>query len=217
MLFLILVSTSLGVWATIDMLASDESSDWPNDDSGSKQNDIAQAESQSWNSNDSTTVSSQNLQLANQKTNTTIGETSASTFKFLDERLGSTDDFLRLDDQDYAVGYYDFMTKNYTVMRGDYRIMGGSSDDLIIDASGADSIFGGAGYDYIFPIRVDAARFDSSDMVNGGSDDDLLLFDDVSTASGGVGKDAYETYANPYDPNYEPVQMTPSIFRKSIW
>jgi hypothetical protein len=47
MLFSILVSTSLGVWATIDMLASDESSDWPNDDSGSKQNDIAQAESQS--------------------------------------------------------------------------------------------------------------------------------------------------------------------------
>ena len=47
--------------------------------------------------------------------------------------------------------------------------------DLIIDVSGANSISGGAGNDYIFSIESDAARFDGSDTVNGGSGDDLLF------------------------------------------
>ena len=37
MLFLILLSTSLGVWATIDMLSSDENSDLSGDETASDQ------------------------------------------------------------------------------------------------------------------------------------------------------------------------------------
>ena len=37
MLFLILLSTSLGVWATIDMLSSDEKSDSSGDENASEQ------------------------------------------------------------------------------------------------------------------------------------------------------------------------------------
>jgi len=108
MLFLILLSTSLGVWATIDMLSSDEKSDSSDDENASEANETTQAESQTSSSSNNSAMSSQNLQLANQTTNTTTTETSASTFNFVDEGLGSTDDFVRLDDQDNAVGYYDF-------------------------------------------------------------------------------------------------------------
>jgi len=208
MLFLILLTTSLGVWATIDMLSPDEKSDSSDDENASEANETTQAESQTSSSSNNSAMSSQNLQLANQSTNTTTTETSASTFNFVDEGLGSTDDFVRLDDQDNAVGYYDFLTKNYADMRGDDTILGGSEEDLIIDVSGANSISGGAGNDYIFSIESDAARFDGSDTVNGGAGDDLLFFDDGDTATGGDGRDAFVTYANPYDPNYEPVQIT---------
>ena len=50
-------------------------------------------------------------------------------------------------------------------MRGDDTILGGSEEDLIIDVSGANSISGGAGNDYIFSIESDAARFDGPDTV----------------------------------------------------
>ena len=208
MLFLILLSTSLGVWATIDMLSSDEKSDSSDEETASEANETTQVGSQTSSSSSSSAVNSQNLQLANQSTNTTTNETSASTFNFVDEGLGSTDDFLQLDDQDNAVGYYDFLTKYYTDMRGDDTILGGSEEDLIIDVSGANSISGGAGNDYIFSIESDAARFDGPDTVNGGTGDDLLFFDDGDTATGGDGRDAFVTYANPYDSNYEPVQIT---------
>ena len=115
---------------------------------------------------------------------------------------------MQLDDQDNAVGYYDFLTKNYADMRGDDTILGGSEEDLIIDVSGANWISGGAGNDYIFSIESDAARFDGPDTVNGGNGDDLLFFDDGDTATGGDGRDAFVTDANPYDPSYEPVQIT---------
>ena len=115
---------------------------------------------------------------------------------------------MQLDDQDNAFGYYDFLTKNYADMRGDDTILGGSEEDLIIDVSGANSISGGAGNDYIFSIESHAARFEGPDMVNGGDGDDLLFLDDGDTATGGDGRDAFVTDANPYDPNYEPVQIT---------
>ena len=147
-------------------------------------------------------MSSQNLQLANQSTNTTTTETLASTFNFVDEGLGSTDNFVQLDDQDNAVGYYDFLTKNYADMRGDDTILGGSEEDLIIDVSGANSISGGAGNAYIFSIESDAARFDGSDTVNGGAGDDLLFFDDGDTATGGDGRDAF---------SHMPIRMTQTM------
>jgi len=136
MLFLILLTTSLGVWATIDMLSPDEKSDSSDDENASEANETTQAESQTSSSSNNSAMSSQNLQLANQSTSTTTIETSASTFNFVDEGLGSTDDFVRLDDQDNAVGYYDFLTKNYADMRGDDTIIGGSEKDLLIDYVG---------------------------------------------------------------------------------
>ena len=151
MLFLILLSTSLGVWATIDMLSPDEKSESSDEETASEANETTQAESQTSSSSNNSAMSSQNLQLANQSTHTTTTETSASTFNFVDEGLGGTDDFVRLDDQDNAVGYYDFLTKNYADMRGDDTILGGSKEDLIIDVSGANSISGGAGNIISFP------------------------------------------------------------------
>ena len=111
MLFLILESTSLGVWATIDMLSPDENSDSSDDETASEVDETTQAESQSSSSSDNSAVSSQNLQLANQSTNTSTTETSASNFNFVDEGLGSKDDCVQLDDQDNAFGYYDFDKK----------------------------------------------------------------------------------------------------------
>lgn len=35
--------------------------------------------------------------------------------------------------------------------------------------------------------------------------DDYLMFDDGDTVTGGHGSDAFMTYANPYDPDYEPL------------
>ena len=83
MLFLILLSTSLGVWATIDMLSPDEKSDSSDDENASEANETTQAESQTSSSSNNSAMSSQNLQLANQSTNTTTTETSASTFILL--------------------------------------------------------------------------------------------------------------------------------------
>ena len=108
MLFLILLSTSLGVWATINTLSSDEKSDSSGDETTSEANETTQAKSESLSSSVNSAESSQNLQLANQSTNTTTTETSASTFNFVEEGQGSTGDFVRLEDQDNAVGYYDF-------------------------------------------------------------------------------------------------------------
>jgi len=192
----------------MDLLESDSTSESADEGGTPNSDDSDPGTTQLSGSTSELSGGAQIEQPPNQTTNTTTTETSASTFKFVDEGLGSTDDFVRLDDQDNVVGYYDFLTKNYADMRGDDTILGGSEEDLIIDVSGANSISGGAGNDYIFSIESDAARFDGSDTVNGGNGDDLLLFDDGDTATGGDGRDAFVTYANPYDPNYQPVQIT---------
>jgi len=112
MLFLILLSTALGVWATIDMLSSDEKSDSSDDETASEQ-------------------------------------------LIADEELDGTDNYLQLGDKNNVVGYGASETKNYTDMRGDDTIIGGSEKDLIIDYSGSDSLMVGAGSDFIFTPDYD--------------------------------------------------------------
>ena len=165
MLFLILLSTSLGVWATIDMLSSDEKSN-PSDDETASEQLVA------------------------------------------DEDLDSTDNYLQLGDKNNVVGYDAVQSENYANMRGDDTIIGGSEKDLIIDYSGADSLSGGAGSDFIFTPEYDLSQYDGTDTVNGGEGNDLLWIDDGDTATGGSGSDAFVTYANTYDPNHEPITIT---------
>ena len=165
MLFLILLSTSLGVWATIDMLSSDEKSDSSGDENASEQ-------------------------------------------LIADEELDSTDNFLQLGDKNNVVGYDASETKNYADMRGDDTIIGGSEKDLLTDYSGADSLTGGAGSDFIFTPDYDLERYDGTDTVNGGEGSDLLWIDDGDTATGGTGIDAFVIEANIYDPSYEPIAIT---------
>lgn len=165
MLFLILLSTSLGVWATIDMLSSDENSD------------------------------------------SSVDET-ASDQLIADEELDSTDNFLQLGVKNNVVGYDAHETENFTDMRGDDTIIGGSEKDMIIDYSGADSLIGGAGNDFIFTPEYDLNRYDGTDTVNGGDGNDLLWIDDGDTATGGSDSDAFVIEVNIYDPNYEPIAIT---------
>ena len=165
MLFLILLSTSLGVWATIDMLSPDEYSD------------------------------------------SLDGET-ASEKLAADEELDSTDNYLQLGDKNNVVGYDAVQSENYANMRGDDTIIGGSEKDLIIDYSGADSLSGGVGSDFVFTPEYDLSQYDGTDTVNGGEGNDLLWIDDGDTATGGSGSDAFVTYANTYDPNHEPITIT---------
>ena len=165
MLFLILLSTSLGVWATIDMLSSDENSDLSGDETASDQ-------------------------------------------LTADEELDSTDNYLQLGDKNTVVGYDAVESENYANMRGDDTIIGGSEKDLIIDYSGAVSLMGGAGSDYIFTPEYDLAQYDGTDTVNGGEGNDLLWIDDGDIATGGSGSDAFVTLANTYDPNQEPITIT---------
>ena len=93
-------------------------------------------------------------------------------------------------------------------MRGDDTIIGGSEKGLIINYSGADSLMGGAGSDFIFTPEYDLDQYDGTDTVNGGEGNDLLWIDDGDTATGGYGSGAFVTYANTYDPNYEPITIT---------
>ena len=165
MLFLILLSTSLGVWATIDILSSDEKSD----------------------SSDEETASEQLI---------------------ADEELDSTDNYLQLGDKNNVVGYDASETKNYADMRGDDTIIGDSEQDLLIDYSGADSLTGGAGSDFIFTPDYDLEQYDGTDTVNGGKGNDLLWIDDGDTATGGTGIDAFVIEANTYDRNYGPITIT---------
>jgi len=165
MLFLILLSTSLGVWATIDMLSSDENSD-------------------------------------------SSDEEAATDQLTADEDLDSVDNYLQLGDKNNVVGYDAVKRENYADMRRDDTIIGGSEKDLIIDYSGSDSLMDGAGSDYIFTPEYDLAQYDGTDTANGGDGNDLLWIDDGDTATGGSGSDAFVTYANTYDPNYEPITIT---------
>ena len=110
-----------------------------------------------------------------------------------------------MDDVDNLVGNDDLLAIDYVDMGGDDTIIGGFGKDLIVDGSGADSISGGLGGDSIFTVEVDDDRFDGSDIVDGGMGDDYLMFDDGDTVTGGHGSDAFMTYANPYDPDYEPL------------
>ena len=165
MLFLILLSTSLGVWATIDMLSPDENSD------------------------------------------SSDGET-ASEKLAADEELDSTDNYLQLGDKNNVVGYDAVQSENYANMRGDDTIIGGSEKDLIIDYSGADSLSGGVGSDFIFTPEYDLSQYDGTETVNGGEGNDLLWIDDGDTATGGSESDAFVTYANTYDPNHEAITIT---------
>ena len=125
-----------------------------------------------------------------------------------DEDLDSTDNYLQLGDKNNVVGYDAVKIENYADMRGDDTIIGGSEKDLIIDYSGSDSLMGGAGSDYIFTPEYDLAQYDGTDTINGGDGNDWLWIDDEDTATGGSGSDAFVTYANTYDPNYERITIT---------
>ena len=200
MLFLILLSTSLGIWATMDLLESDGTSESADEGSTPNSDDSDRGTTQSSGSTSELSGGAQIEQPPSQTTNTTTG----LRLNHVDAGLDSGDNFLRLDDVDNLVGYDNLFVRDYVDMRGDDTIIGGFGEDLIVDGSGADSISGGLGGDSIFTVEVDDDRFDGSDIVDGGMGDDYLMFDDGDTATGGHGSDAFVSDANPYDPDYEP-------------
>lgn len=204
MLFLILLSTSLGIWATMDLLESDGTSEAADEGGTPNSDDSDRGTTQSSGSTSELSGGAQIEQPPNQTTNTTTG----SPLNHVDAGLDSGDNFLRLDDVDNLVGYDDLFVRDYVDMRGDDTIIGGFGEDLIVDGSGVDSISGGLGGDSIFTVEVDDDRFDGSDIVDGGMGDDYLMFDNGDTVTGGHGSDAFVSDANPYDPDYEPPVIT---------
>ena len=91
--------------------------------------------------------------------------------------MDSTDNYLQLGDKNNVVGYDASETENYADMRGYDTIIGGSEKDLIINYSGADSLMGGVGSDFIFTPDSDRQKYDGTDTVNGGNGNDLLWID----------------------------------------
>jgi Ca2+-binding RTX toxin-like protein len=83
--------------------------------------------------------------------------------------------------------------------QGDDTIFGGAGDDFITDVIGSNELFGGTGYDTIFSVDGfdgtgtigTPAERGTSDMMEGGDGDDLMLGDGADTMTGGAGQDTF--------------------------
>ena len=149
MLFLILLSTSLGVWATIDMLSSDEKSDSSGDENASEQL-IADEELDS---------TDNYLQLGDK--NNVVGYDASETGLYADMR--GDDTIIGGSEKDLIIDY-----------SGADSLMGGAGSDFIFTPDydleqyvGTDTVNGGEGSDLLW--------IDDGDTATGGSGSDAFV------------------------------------------
>ena len=151
MLFLILLSTSLGVWATIDMLSSDEKSDSSGDENASEQL-IADEELDS---------TDNFLQLGDK--NNVVGYDASETKNYADMR--GDDTIIGGSEKDLIIDY-----------SGSDSLMGGAGSDFIFTPDydlerydGTDTVNGGEGSDLLW--------IDDGDTATGGTGIDAFVIE----------------------------------------
>ena len=151
MLFLILLSTSLGVWATIDMLSSDEKSDSSDEETASEQL-IADEELDSTNNF---------LQLGDK--NNVVGYNTSETKNYADMR--GDDTIIGGSEKDLIIDY-----------SGSDSLMGGAGSDYIFTPDydldrydGVDTVNGGNGNDLLW--------IDDGDNATGGTGIDAFVIE----------------------------------------
>ena len=151
MLFLILLSTSLGVWATIDMLSSDEKSDSSGDENASEQL-IADEELDS---------TDNFLQLGDK--NNVVGYDASETKNYADMR--GDDTIIGGSEKDLIIDY-----------SGSDSLMGGAGSDFIFTPDydlerydGTDTVNGGEGSDLLW--------IDHGDTATGGTGIDAFVIE----------------------------------------
>ena len=149
MLFLFLLSTSLGVWATIDMLSSDEKSESSGDENASEQL-IADEELDS---------SDNFLQLGDK--NNVVGYDASETKNYADMR--GDDTIIGGSEKDLIIDY-----------SGADSLMGGAGSDFIFTPDydleqydGTDTVNGGKGSDLLW--------IDDGDIATGGTGIDAFV------------------------------------------
>jgi len=151
MLFLILLSTSLGVWATIDMLSSDEKSDSSDEETASEQL-IADEELDS---------TDNYLQLGDK--NNVVGYDASETGNYADMR--GDDTIIGGSEKDLIIDY-----------SGSDSLMGGAGSDFIFTPDydleqydGTDTVNGGKGNDLLW--------IDDGDTATGGTGIDAFVIE----------------------------------------
>lgn len=213
MLFLILLSTSLGVWATIDMLSSDEKSDSSDEEPASDQltadeeldstdnyfqlgdnnnvvsYDASETENYADMRGDDTIIGGSEKDLIidysgpDPDTGTVI-----SGGNYVDHMSGSAeDDLVYLDACD---DFYD--GKQGDTDAGDDTIHSEDGNDTIRDSRGSDILYGEKGRDVL--NAVDHLDYMGADTLIGGSGKDILKgdIDDVMMSGGDV--DQFEVF-----------------------
>lgn len=103
---------------------------------------------------------------------------------------------------------------------GDDLVRGGGGSDALYSISGSDTLFGDTGRDLVSSLDI-LPQFDGvearPDMAYGGAGNDIMIFDDGDTVSGGTGVDSFDLHVasknatavtiTDYDPEQETLEI----------